>query len=200
MPSGIWTDPSGMARAPLADSPNMKAKAISLFIGFSPCIAALRRAIMSRQGSAVKREFGYFFASRHRSSGSASSPRHRRFESSEVSSVQIFQSAKISVQRRGRRLDEVPATKKQVHDGETRQCRRMKFLIQHPAAVRSSKTSMPRSVRAASGGMMHRVCSRRYVRTDFRIRILSFARPSCRWSMAPPKSGSGPPRDEVTIV
>jgi hypothetical protein len=91
MPSAFCTDASGMARAPLADSPNMKAKAMSLFIGVSPCIAAVRRAVMSRQGSAVKREFGYFFASRHRSSGSASSPRHRRFESGEVSSAQMFQ-------------------------------------------------------------------------------------------------------------
>jgi hypothetical protein len=39
MPSGVWTDASGTAWAPFADSPKMKAKATSLFIGFSPRVA-----------------------------------------------------------------------------------------------------------------------------------------------------------------
>ena len=46
------------------------------------------------------------------------------------------------------------------------------------------KPSMLRSVRATSGSMMHWVCSKWICSNGFRIRRLSFARPSCRWSIA----------------
>jgi hypothetical protein len=49
MPSGAWTDASGIACAPLPDSPKMKAKAITLFMDVSPCIA-VRRPIMGHAG------------------------------------------------------------------------------------------------------------------------------------------------------
>jgi hypothetical protein len=35
MPSGVWTDASGMACAPIPDSPKMNATTTSLFIVFS---------------------------------------------------------------------------------------------------------------------------------------------------------------------
>lgn len=61
------------------------------------------------------------------------------------------------------------------HDGETRQCRQVKFLIQHPDGDAPTGTdfvslmkepSMPRSVRLTSGSMMHWMCSNGSVDSD----------------------------------